>query len=140
VTCPSSCPTYCAALGSVYAQLQQRLSPEITAGTVGLVSISFDPAHDGPAELAAYRSRYTRDTLGWNVGRPAHARDLRHWLDTFGVVVIPDGIGGYVHNAAVHVVGPDRRLVRILSLDDLDAVVETARSMANESVEHVAAR
>jgi protein SCO1/2 len=136
----TSCPTYCAALGSVYAQLQQRLAPEIAAGAVHLLSISFDPVHDGPAELAAYRSRYSRDPSGWTLGRPARAGELQRWLDAFGVVVIPDGMGGYAHNAAVHVVGPDRRLVAIVGTEDLDGIVNTARQMARRSSAHVASR
>lgn len=136
----TSCPTYCAALGSVYAQLQQRLGPEIAAGTVRLVSVSFDPAHDGPTELAAYRLRYSRDTPGWDLGRPVHAGELKRWLDTFGIVVIPDGLGGYAHNAAVHVVGPDSKLVAILGFDDLDGIVNATRRFASGSTAHVALR
>lgn len=136
----TSCPTYCAALGSIYARLQQRLAPEIAAGTVQLVSISFDPARDGPAALRDYRGRYSRDAAGWDLGRPAHADELKRWLDAFGVVVIPDGMGGYAHNAAVHVVGPDRRLVAILGFDDIDEIVKTARTAAGGRVLYAAAR
>jgi protein SCO1/2 len=136
----ASCPTYCAALGSVYARLQRRLAPEIAAGTVRLVSISFDPGRDGPAELAAYRARYSRDATGWDLGRPARAEELARWLDAFGVVVIPDRIGGFTHNAAVHVVGPDRRLVAILDFDDLDGVVQAARAAGDRGALHAAKR
>ncbi|HZM43818.1 MAG TPA: SCO family protein [Burkholderiales bacterium] len=136
----TNCPTYCAALGSVYAQLRQRLADEIAAGKVRLVSISFDPARDGPAELAAYRARYITEPGGWDLGRPAHTDDLERWLKAFGVVVIPDGMGGYTHNAAVHVVGPDRRLAAIHGLEDIDAIVTTARQIAGTNAGHVASR
>jgi len=136
----TNCPTYCAALGSVYARLQQRLAPEIAAGTVRLVSISFDPGRDGPSELAAYRVRYSRDATGWDLGRPARETDVKRWLDAFGVVVIPDGMGGYTHNAAVHVVGPDRRLVAILDHDDIDEIVKSVRAAAGGRVLYAAAR
>ena len=93
-----------------------------------------------PAECVSYRSpsipramarpscgptaRATAaDPAGWDLGRPAHAAELERWLKAFGVVVIPDGMGGYTHNAAVHVVGPDRRLAAIHGLEDIDAVV-----------------
>ena len=136
----TNCPTYCATLGSVYAQLRERLSAEIAAGKVRLVSISFDPARDGPAELAAYRARYGVDSTGWDLGRPAHSAELERWLKAFGVVVIPDGMGGYTHNAAVHVVGPDRRLAAIVGLEDIDAIVTTARQIAGTNAGHVANR
>jgi protein SCO1/2 len=134
------CATVCTALGSIYAQLQRRLAPEIAAGEVRLLSITFDSAGDGPAELAAYRGRFSTDAAGWMLGRPAGAGELRGWLDAFGVVVIPDGVGGYVHNAAVHVVGPDRRLVAIFDLQDIDGIVRKAREIVGSSVSHVAAR
>jgi len=136
----TNCATYCAALGSVYARLQERLAPEIAAGRVRLVSITFDPARDGPSELRAYRARHSPDAAGWDLGRPARAGELQRWLSAFGVVVIPDGLGGYAHNAAVHVVGPDRRLTAILDLDDIDGIAETAREFAGRADRHVAAR
>jgi len=136
----TSCPTYCAALGSVYAQLEQRLAPEIAAGAVRLVSISFDPGRDGPGELRAYRARYSRDAVGWEIGRPVAPGDVRSWLDAFGVVVIPDELGGYTHNAAVHVVGPARKLVAILDLKDIDGTVAATREIIGGTARHVAAR
>jgi protein SCO1/2 len=95
---------------------------------VRLLSITFDPRHDGPRELVAYRSRHGGNAGGWDLGRPGAGMGPGKWLDAFGVVVIPDELGGYAHNAAVHVVGPDRRLVAILEHGDLDAIVAAARS------------
>jgi protein SCO1/2 len=135
----TNCPTYCAVLGSVYSQLREHLADEIVAGKVRLVSISFDPARDGPAELRAYRARYG-DSTGWDLARPAHPAELERWLKAFGVVVIPDGMGGYTHNAAVHVVGPDRRLVAILGLEDIDGIVAAARKQAGTGANRVAHR
>ena len=128
----TGCPTYCVALGSVYARLQERLAPEIAAGTVRLLSVSFDPGRDGPAELAAYRARFSRDAAGWDLARPARAEELARSLAAFGVVVIPDGMGGYAHNAAVHVVGPDRRLL-------LQAPVFPATGPIDAALERMAA-
>ncbi|MBI4194408.1 MAG: SCO family protein [Betaproteobacteria bacterium] len=136
----TSCPTLCAALGSVYARLQQRLAAEIAAGEVGLLSVSFDPERDGPGELRAYRARHSSRPAGWQLGRPARATDLKSWLDAFGVVVIPDGAGGFTHNAAVHVVGPERKLVAIHDLDDLDGIVNTARELVAKRADDVALR
>jgi protein SCO1 len=135
----TSCPTYCLALGSIYARLQQQLAPEIAAGEVRLVSVTFDP-RDGAGELAAYRARHSPDRTGWDLGRPAREDETEGWLKAFGVVVIPDGMGGYAHNAAVHVVGPDRRLVAILGVGDMDDIVRAARAAALGKGTHVAAR
>lgn len=134
------CQTYCAALGSVYARLQQRLAPEIAAGTVRLVSVSFDPEHDNATDLRAYRKRHNGNTVGWSLGRPARPEEMNDWLQAFGVVVIPDSLGGYTHNAAVHVVGPDRRLIAILDPQDIDGAVKLARQIGAGETTHVAAR
>ena len=123
----SNCPTYCVSLGSIYAQLQQRLAAEIAAGDVRLLSISFDPERDSPAELRAYRARHSTTAAGWALGVPVRG-ELRAWLDAFGVVVIPDGLGGYTHNAAVHVVGPGRNLIAIVDAGDVDAIVQATRN------------
>lgn len=123
------CPTYCTALGAVYARMQQRLAPEIAAGDVRLVSVSFDPLRDDAEALRAYRARHSTSPAGWDLGTPAPAGDLPRWLETFGVVVIPDGLGGFAHNAAVHVIGPDRRLVAIVEPENLDAVAATVRTV-----------
>jgi protein SCO1 len=135
----AGCPTLCTALGSTFARLQQRLAAEIAAGEVRLVTMTFDPGHDGPDELRAYRARHSPDSLGWDLGRPVRAGELQGWLTAFGVVVIPDGIGGFAHNAAVHVVGPERKLVAIFDLDDLGGIVKTTRD-AVRTARDVAAR
>jgi protein SCO1/2 len=134
------CVTWCTALGSVYAQLQQRLAPEIAAGAVRLVTVSFDAGRDGPGELAAYRARFSPDAAGWDIGLPARETDLGRWLGAFGVVVIPDGLGGYAHNAAAHVVGPQRSLVAIRDLNDVDGIVEAARRAAGRTAHDAGAR
>ena len=123
------CETYCTALGSVYAQLQQRLGEAIAAGEVQLVSVTFDRERDGAAELRAYRARHGAQRPGWALGRPESPADVQRWLTAFGVVVIPDKLGGYAHNAAIHVVGPDRKLAAIVDVADLDGAEAAARAI-----------
>ena len=129
----TNCATYCQALGSMYARLQDRLAAEIASGRVRLVSISFDPAHDGPRELRHYRTRHGADALGWALGRPLASADVQQLLAAFGVVVIPDGLGGFTHNAAVHLVDGQGRLAGIVDLDDPDAVVRITRQLLEQS-------
>lgn len=127
------CETWCSVLGTTFTRLQQRLAAEIAAGDVRLVSISFDPQHDDPAALAAYRARHRGDPQAWALGRPANGAELKRWLDAFGVVVIRDEFGGFAHNAAVHVVGPDRKLIAIHDPDELDTVVARVRKLLDET-------
>ncbi len=112
------CPTLCTVQGSEFAQLQQRLAGPITDGRVALLSVSFDPTHDGPPQLAAYLRRSGDHGTGWVAARPTDEPGLRALLRAFGVVAIPDGLGGFVHNSATAVVSPGGRLVAILDWDD----------------------
>lgn len=134
------CPTLCQALGTTYKQLGDALSREIASGAVQLVSVSFDPDHDTPQALHDYRARFAPGLRqGWTIGRPQSDHDKRAWLDAFGVVVIPDRYGGFAHNAAVHIVDDQRRLVAITDPDDVEAIVRmTRRTIAAKGLEHVA--
>ena len=116
------CPSYCVALGSEFAQLQDTLAGPIAHGRVQLLSISFDPQHDTPSQLAAYLQRSRDRGHGWLAGRPLAPADLQQLERAFGVVVIADGFGGYTHNAALHLVDPRGRLVEIFDLGDPGSV------------------
>jgi protein SCO1 len=119
------CPTYCLALGGEFAQLQRRLAGPIAQGQVQLLSISFDPTHDTPQQLGAYQRRFRDQGFGWTAARPVGADGLKQLERAFGITVIPDRFGGYTHNAAVHVVDPQGRLVEILDMGSPELVVQT---------------
>lgn len=111
------CMTYCSVQGGDFARLQDRLAQPIADGQVALLSVSFDPEHDGPAQLAAYQRRSRDRGVGWIAARPANPSDREALMHAFGVTVIPDGLGGYIHNAAIAVMDPHGRLVAILDWD-----------------------
>ncbi|MBV6418049.1 MAG: hypothetical protein CMLOHMNK_02829 [Steroidobacteraceae bacterium] len=108
------CTTYCSVQGGVFARLQAELAAPIAAGDVALLSISFDPEHDDPAHLADYLRRFGDRGAGWTAARPASTAGLESLLRTFGVTAVPDGLGGFAHNAAIAVVDPRGRLVDIV--------------------------
>lgn len=112
------CPSYCAALGSEFAQLQRHLAGPLTRQEVALLSISFDGAHDTPAELTAYLQRSGSRGPGWIAARPLDDRGLARLERAFGVTVIADGDGGFVHNDSLHLVDPRGRLVAIFDAGD----------------------
>ncbi len=115
------CMTYCSVQGSEFARLQDRLAKPISRGKVALLSISFDPEHDGPAQLAAYQRRSRDRGAGWIAARPTNESDLEALMRVFGTKAVPDSLGGFVHNAAIQVVNPQGRLVAILDWDDTRA-------------------
>lgn len=113
----ANCATYCAELGREFARLQDTLATLIRDGKVEFLSISFDRANDGPEELAMYLHHSGSRGAGWTAARPLSQQSLDSLVNVFGVVAIPDGFGGYVHNAAIAVVDPSGRLVSIFDWD-----------------------
>ncbi|MBD5803165.1 hypothetical protein AZOA_26010 [Azoarcus sp. Aa7] len=124
------CESVCRVLGNEFQQLQQAILEQGLQERVRLISISFDPTHDTPDALARYARQIQADPAVWRMATVADARELRPLLDAFGVVVVPDGMGGFVHNAAIHTLGADGRLTRI---DDLGAIGSALRAAAARS-------
>jgi protein SCO1 len=122
----TSCPTLCTARGGDFARMQSLVRRGIGGRDVALLSISFDLAHDRRAELAAYGERFGAVAPRWRIAIPADEAGLRALLGAFGVVVIPDGDGGFTHDGAIYVVDGRGRIVRALDPDSPAALVEEA--------------
>ncbi len=119
------CQTVCSALGGVFAQLQQQIIDGGLQGRIGLMSISFDPAHDSPAVLRDYAQRMRMDDAAWRVTTLAAAQDRRALLDAFGIMVIPAPLGEFEHNAALHIVRGGR-LVQIVDYEQARQIINIA--------------
>jgi protein SCO1/2 len=63
----------------------------------------------------------------WITARPENEQALSALLKTFGVTVIPDGADGFVHNAALHVVDRQGRLVAIFDIGEEAPVLAAIR-------------
>lgn len=132
----TDCRSVCAALGTAFQQLQARIragesgTPGAARAPVRLLSISFDPARDDVATLARYASSMNARADTWRFATVADARHLEPLLRRFRVVVIPDGLGGFEHNAALLVVDRRGRLVRIFDYDRIDDALGFARAIA----------
>ncbi len=112
------CMTLCLALGTVFQQLQAQVQAQGLQDRVGLLSISFDPVNDRPPALAAYAQRMRMQPDIWQLLSLVEPQDRRRLLDSFGIMVVPAPLGEFEHNAALHLVTADGRLVRILGLED----------------------
>ena len=121
----TDCPSICRAAGTEFQQMQASMS-----GGVKLASLSFDRAHDTPDALAAYAKCFHADPARWLVAVPASDAALRRLLREMGVVAIDDGVGGYVHNAAIHVVTPSGHLVALFDLDRYREALAFAQALA----------
>ena len=128
----TQCTSLCLLTASSEAYLQARLREADLQEQVGLVTISFDPARDTPAELASYARRVKADAGTWTIATVADPSDLDRLLDTFGIVVLSDGADGYTHNGALFLVDRQGRLFDALdpdagdrAFDRLTALVRT---------------
>ncbi len=132
------CPSICRVLGSEYQQMQQELASHgtepahgaATAGSVHLVSLSFDVAHDNPQQLGQYAARLGADPRWWTFVVPATAGDAHALLRGLGVVAIPDGLGGFVHNGAIHLLDGRGKLRGLFALDAWPQALAAARLLA----------
>lgn len=121
------CQTLCSILGSQFFQLQQSITD--ADPHLALLTISFDPQHDTPAELKSYAARMQAGAL-WTIAVPSDERSLRKLLRAAGIVVIDDEIGGFAHNGAILVVTTSGRLLRIFDYTDYRDALAFARSVA----------
>lgn len=118
----TNCQTICRSLGTEFQQLQRGIAERGLQDRVHLLSVSFDPAHDSPAVLKEYAEHMQVMPGIWTFATVGDARELDVLLRTFGVIVIPDRLGGFQHNAALIRVAPSGRLVRVTDLDTGDRV------------------
>lgn len=123
------CQTICRAQGMVFKQIRDQIPPSVLGRSFSLLSISFDPLHDDPAQLKAYGERFGADGALWRVARIRDQAELTALLKAFGIVVIDDGMGGFDHNAAIHLLGRDGRLSRISDLAAPEPLVEQVRAL-----------
>jgi protein SCO1 len=118
------CTTICRSLGIAFRQIRDHVPQQALGRDFALLSISFDADQDDAASLKAYGQSYGADGAHWRVARVRSKTDLRPLLAAFGVVVIPDGLGGFEHNAAIHLVGRDGKLAQISDIDQPLAFAE----------------
>ncbi|SRR5579871_101795 len=123
----ATCPTICVALGESFAKLQDQIRAAGLADRTRLISISFDLVHDGSEELRTYAHAHGADGRLWITARPENNEGLRALLKAFGVTVIPDGAGGFVHNAALQVVDRQGRLIAIFDIGEEPQVFAAIR-------------
>ncbi|QPF73973.1 SCO family protein [Roseateles sp. DAIF2] len=121
------CPGVCRALGAEYQRMQALLDgpamPE-------LLSISFDIEHDDRAALAAHGALYRADPARWRIAAPRTPAERDALLRALGVIAIPDGRGGFVHNAALHLIDGRGRLRAIYDYEAWPQALAHARALA----------
>ncbi len=121
------CETVCAALGTEFYRLQQRIRASGLEGRVRLLSISIDPHHDDTARLAAYSGQQRADPVIWQIGAPVTPAGQHALLRALDVVAVPDGMGGYVHNGEIHLIDGRGVVLGLYDYSRFDHALDAAR-------------
>lgn len=124
------CLTVCQTLGVEFYQMQERVRG---TSRPALLSISIDPVRDGPADLAAYARMHRADAALWSLAAPATPADARRLARQLGVVAVPDGFGGFVHNGAIHVMDACGRVHGIFDHAHWTRALELGQQVAAEA-------
>lgn len=130
----TQCPTVCKSIGTESAWLARQLADLIDSEQAIVLSVSFDQMRDTPDALAQFRRNLSGiQSTPWRLARPVSKEDQQALLEAFDVVVIPDGYGGFDHNAALHLVDRNCRLSRVVDLEEVRAVPQWVRAAAHVS-------
>lgn len=113
-------------------QLERTFKTIGYAEQVQLISLSLDPMYDSPPRLAEYLQRFGAGPA-WKAGHILDERHTREVLRAFGIVAIPDGMGGIEHNAALHVINASGQLVGIFDTADLNGVTQAVTQLIKNS-------
>ncbi|MBH9578702.1 SCO family protein [Inhella sp. 1Y17] len=123
------CETVCTALGGTYAQMQAALEQSPAGAAIQLISLSFD-ARDDLRALQRYADRYRARAPTWRVLHMTDPFARQNVLRTLGVVAIPDGLGGFVHNGALHVIDASGQVRGLFDYADWPQALALARKLS----------
>ena len=110
------CPTICSMLGDDFQRVL-AFGGDASRARIDLLSISFDRDNDDREARKLYGERYGASAPRWRIAAPADDAGLAALLQNFEVVVLPDGMGGFIHNSAVYLIDAEGRLARVLDPD-----------------------
>lgn len=119
------CQTVCRALGSEFEQLSRRIEIDGVSGRLALVSLSFD-SRDTVRDLGAYAEAHRARSPDWQVVATTPFEPMAELLRQADVIVIADGIGGFVHNGDLHVVGGDGTVLAVFASDQFERAYDFA--------------
>ncbi len=127
-SCASTCPLLTAKMTAVAHKLGPALGADVT-----IVSISLDPEHDTPAELAKYATSHDAGGPGWIflTGPPAKIDQV---LALFNLRRTRESDGSITHSIAAFLLGPDGHQIRQYNALDVspDAVADDIDRAGNK--------
>ncbi|WNF36255.1 SCO family protein [Bacillaceae bacterium IKA-2] len=118
--CWTVCPQLEINMGEVYDQIPNQYIGE----DILFLSISFDPERDTPEVLDTYKNYFDADGETWRMARINDPVELKSLTDEFGIIVIPDGNGNFVHNSAFYVVDREGALIDVMDYTKIDEAAQ----------------
>ncbi len=108
-------PEFCPRMDAFFASVQRALKDGRLKGPVHLLSVSFDPDFDTPAELRAHALRVGADPAVWTFATAPRA-EVESWGAHLGLSLIrdPKNPADITHNLRTAVIDRQGRLVKIL--------------------------
>ena len=122
----SQCKTLCVALGNTFQQVQTQILDKKLSQSLGLVSISFDVAHENTRTLQAYRKRLHANPQVWSLVRMQEANVLEATKSKLGLMVVQNNQQDFVHNSAFMVVASTGQVVGIFDATDISGAIDLA--------------
>lgn len=106
-------PTYCPRMSGHFAAVQAALRAAAGRTNWHLLTISFDPDFDSPAQLAAYARGYQADPAHWTFA--TSSADIIHKLGGgFGLTFARDG-ASFTHNVRTVVINPAGKIQKVFA-------------------------
>ncbi len=109
------CMTLCSVTGTELEWLQRQMQ-RTGHPDAQLLSVSFD-GRDDLSALQDYAQRNRAQWPGWRIVRIPDPIARQEFFRQLGVIIIPDGFGGYAHNAALYLIDPDGRVHSVFDID-----------------------
>ncbi|MBP2241931.1 protein SCO1/2 [Cytobacillus eiseniae] len=131
----TACSDVCPKLEMNLAEVYQQIPATYIGKDLLFLSISFDPARDDVETLEKYRKAFGSDGDTWRMARIADQNELNELLEEFGVIVIPDGEGGFTHNSAFYLVNKKGYLEEVMDFTKIDEAVNTVINLLENEVE-----
>ncbi len=114
------CQSICRSSVAGQSWLQYAIQAKGLQNKVRLLTLSFDPVNDTPELMATHARRMNADPAIWRFATVRNPADLPSLLKTFDTIVLPDGLGGYSHNAALFLINQNGQLSRAYDIDRPD--------------------
>ena len=133
-------PDFCPRMNLNFSEVERRLAADPRLyGATQLLSVSFDPEHDTPAVLKAFREPFLKGVPGvvpghWRFATGTLER-IKEFAGFFGLTYLKTG-DQFVHSLATAVISPDGKLLSIRRGNDWEPkelVDDLRRAAAGEN-------